>query len=92
VPDGAPVPEPGDAATLKAALDATPGRFVAVEPRWPVCCGRPATLERDRPDGERGRALHLPASPGAVDDPAASGIHGFQCRACGRRYTTDPGF
>jgi hypothetical protein len=92
VPAGTPVPEPGDADALKAALDATPGRFVAVEPRWPICCGRPATLERDRPDGGRTRALHLPPSPGSVEAGSASGIHGFRCRACGRRYATDPGF
>lgn len=84
------VPEPGDGRALRERLVKTPGRFIALAPRWPVCCGRLATLTSLTADPSDG-SLYLPAGGSAEGDPEApAGLHTYQCRACGRRYRTDP--
>lgn len=91
VPDDAPPPRRGDAPTLQAELAGTPGRFIAVGPRWPVCCTGLATMVSHRAADRDPAALFL-APPGAGEevDRTGRGLHGFQCHACGRRYATDP--
>lgn len=93
VPPDAPVPDALDVDGTVAALGATPGRFITVAPRWPICCGRLATLEAVTSAGRHERALYLPPQAGqAAEEVAGRGSHSFQCRACGRRYATDPGW
>ncbi|MCB9662729.1 MAG: hypothetical protein H6732_01355 [Alphaproteobacteria bacterium] len=75
---------------IAPALAETPGRFLVVAPRWPVCCERPATLLTLRLDQRHADALVLGPEPDAPVDPAVHGQLGFQCRGCGRRYATDP--
>lgn len=95
-PDGEPspaeVPDAGVAEALLARLQATPGRRLIVEPRWPVCCGRPAVLMSVRPEARDARARFLPPSPGEVEPEEAAqlGQHAFRCAVCGRRWATDP--
>ncbi len=70
----------------------TPGRFIALAPRWPICCGRLTTMvaiqEHLRPAG----SMFLDATVRTEDsDPGMQqGIHSYACRACGRRYSTNP--
>lgn len=91
VPHGVAVPEAFDITGTLANLTQTPGRFICVAPRWPICCGRLATLESVTSELRPPGALYLPPQSGeASEDPAGKGIHSFQCRACGRRYATDP--
>jgi len=91
VPDEAPVPEPGDLAALRTALEeATVGRFLVLAPRWPVCCGRLSTLTARTADPHDG-SLYLPGGRNADGNPEGPiGQHTYQCRACGRRYRTEP--
>jgi hypothetical protein len=87
-----PAPEPDTADRLLAALAATPGRLIGVGVRFPVCCGRPSTLvstgAEDRVAGAAFLAEHAGGELGQADP--LRGQHGFRCRACGRRYATDP--
>lgn len=91
VPQGTPVPRRGDHAALRHALEEeTVGRFLVLAPRWPVCCGRLSTLVGLTADPHDG-SLFLPASSAADADPQGPiGQHTYQCRACGRRYRTEP--
>lgn len=91
VADGLPVPSAGDrAALLRALEEETEGRFLVLAPRWPVCCGRLSTLVALTADPHDG-SLFLPAGSHADADPHGPiGQHTFQCRACGRRYRTEP--
>lgn len=83
-----PVPPESDAVAALASLVGTPGRFIAVAPRWPVCCARLTTLEAIGADVDVASLFVLPREPGA--DAPSSATHAFRCRACGRRYGTDP--
>lgn len=86
-------PEPGTAEAVRTRLEGTPGRAIVVSPRWPVCCGRPATLEGLRMEDRHPACTWLPPDgPEAERDPGAAprGTHSWRCRACGRRYATDP--
>lgn len=85
------VSEAAPGTDLLTVLKSTPGRQVAVEPRWPVCCQRLSTLLTDEV-GRRNEALyldiaHAELTPAGLD---GRGRHRFQCRACGRMYATDP--
>lgn len=91
VPHDVAVPEAFDIEGTLAKLTQTPGRFVCVAPRWPICCGRLACLETVTSEARPPGVLYLPPQSGeASEDNAGKGIHTFQCRACGRRYATDP--
>lgn len=82
----------GDQEALKALLEGTPGRFIALAPRWPVCCGRVTRLESVRPDKLHEEAHYLSASveERSEDLNLRRGLHGYVCLACERRYSTDP--
>lgn len=82
-------PPPGDDEALLQALRDTPGRLVAVSPRWPVCCGRLTTLVALTTDALPDGARWLAADPEAPVGEGP-GQHGYVCRACGRAYATDP--
>ncbi len=93
LPSNLPLPPRGPLDTLLGSLGQTPGRFIALSARWPVCCGRLSTLdgvqgEQDCPPGvylaAEGEDLTLDG------DRDEAGLHRFQCRECGRRYATDP--
>jgi hypothetical protein len=82
----------GTAEALVALLEGTPGRFLALAPRWPVCCGRLCSMtgirgEPGAPDGS-----WLPSGGAEADwgDNPETGFHRYQCGTCGRRYSTDP--
>lgn len=93
LPEGLALPPKGDADALLAALATTPGRFIAVAPRWPVCCGGLTTLVSVRADTLSPKARYLPVETGQDLDPDdPRGTHGFVCHRCGRHYASDPGW
>lgn len=87
-----PLPPAGTGAELLGLLQGTPGRLIGVGVRWPVCCGRLAVITSTTPEERAPGAVFLPEHAGqeAWDVDARRGLHGFECRACGRRYATDP--
>lgn len=86
----APAPEPGEPEALLERLLTTPGRFVALEPRWPVCCDRLAVLLATESAGPRPDPVTpLPPVPDR-DLPTGEGLHAYRCAICGRAYATDP--
>jgi hypothetical protein len=82
----------GTAEMLLGALRATPGRFIAMGVRFPVCCGALTTLVGTRPEQRPAGAVCLPPVAGAIEDAAdpLAGMHAFTCKVCGRSYATDP--
>jgi hypothetical protein len=87
-----PVPPRGTGDALLADLTTTPGRQIGVGIRFPVCCGRLATLVSTSPQDRDPGAVFLSEHAGMdrSDLDPTRGLHGFLCRACGRRYATDP--
>lgn len=90
--DSADAAPQGSPEKLLALLAGTPGRFVGVSMRWPVCCGAISTLTGIRSDGDSPAGTFLPSAdtPGDWGTDVTAGEHRFQCRRCGRRYATDP--
>lgn len=89
IAEGTPPPS-ADADGLRASLVGTPGRFVVLGPRWPVCCGRLSTLTARTPRADE-RAITLPAQGMADGDPhTPPGLHTYACPACGRVWRTHP--
>lgn len=86
---GEAVQEPPDLEALLAALAATPGRFIALGIRVPVCCGALARLVSLAP-GPSDAGRYLPAGGPEEGSEGRVGLHAFVCAACGARYSTDP--
>lgn len=87
-----PAPPRGTVDAITADLTTTPGRQIGVGVRFPICCGRLTTLVSTSPQDRDPGAVFLAEQAGTdvsgIDH--TRGLHGFMCRACGRRYATDP--
>ena len=84
------VPIAGAAEELLERLQGTPGRFLILQPRWPVCCDRLTTLVGLGPHDRPVEALYLDeASAPLPEEPnLEEGIHSYQCRSCGRMFAS----
>jgi hypothetical protein len=82
----------GTAEELLSSLASTPGRLLAVSPRWPVCCDRLSVLVGLSESGQPEGAGYLCDQEILESWDAAErrGQHAFTCGECGRSFTTDP--